>query len=120
MSGFEITKDGEIKFEGKTITQIKVEGKRFFDGSTKLASKNIPAGVLDKIEVLKNHDEVAQLGGVRDNSENVAINIKLKEGKKNFWFGDLMAGGGLDERYIFHPKLFYYSPKKSINVITDF
>ncbi|MCK0132158.1 carboxypeptidase-like regulatory domain-containing protein [Flavobacteriaceae bacterium F08102] len=120
MPGFEVTKDGDIKFEGKKITTITVEGKRFFDGSSKLASKNIPAGVLDKIEVLKNHDNISQLSGVRDNSENIAINIKLKEGKKNFWFGDLMAGGGPDERYILHPKLFYYSPKKSINVITDF
>lgn len=120
LPGVEVTKNGTIKVEGKEVKTIKVEGKRFFDGSTKLATKNIPAKVLDKIQVLKNQDEIRQLSGVRDNSENVAINIKLKEGKKNFWFGDIETGGGYDERYMVHPNLFYYSPKKSINVISDF
>ncbi|WP_232829131.1 TonB-dependent receptor [Aureibaculum luteum] len=120
LPGVEVTKDGEIKVQGKVVNTIMVEGKRFFDGNTKLATKNIPANVLDKIEILKNHDNVAQLSQLRDNSENVAINIKLKEGKKNFWFGDVMIGGGPSERYIIHPKLFYYSPKKSVNIITDF
>ena len=97
-----------------------VEGKDFFDGDTKLATKNIPADALDKVQVLKNYDEVGQLRNVRSNEDNIAINIKLKEGKKNFWFGEVTAGVGPDERYIAHPKLFYYSPKGSINIITDF
>lgn len=62
--------------------------------------------------------------GLGNDQDNVAINIKLKEGKKNFWFGEVTAGGGLvgdDEAgYLIHPKLFYYSPKYSINLITDF
>ena len=48
------------------------------------------------------------------------INIKLKEGKKNFWFGEITAGLGPEERYIANPRLFYYSPEYSINIITDF
>ncbi|MEP7094874.1 MAG: TonB-dependent receptor, partial [Flavobacterium sp.] len=58
-----------------------------------------------------------------NDQDNVAMNIKLKEGKKNFWFGDMTAGigvGELDSRYIINPKLFYYSPKYSINLITNF
>jgi len=119
LPGVEVDADGGIKVEGKTVTKLMVEGKDFFDGDTKLGSKNIPADALDKIEVLRNYNEVGQLKGLENNEENVAMNIRLKEGKKNFWFGDLSAGAsiGEGERYIVNPKLFYYNPKYSLNVI---
>lgn len=120
LPGVEVNDDGEIEVEGKTVSKIMVEGKDFFDGDTKLATKNIPADALDKIEILKNYDEVGQLKSIRNNEDNIAINIRLKEGKKNFWFGEVTAGVGLEDRYLVHPKLFYYNPKYSINIITDF
>ena len=63
LPGVEVTEDGEIEVEGKTVTKVMVEGKDFFDGDSKLAVKNIPANALDKIQVLKNHNEVGQLKG---------------------------------------------------------
>ena len=119
LPGVEVTEDGEIEVEGKTVQKVMVEGKDFFDGDSKLAVENIPSDAVTKIEVIKNFSEVGQLQNVTNNDDNIAINIKLKEGKKSFWFGDISAGLGLDERYLVHPKLFYYSPKKSINIITD-
>jgi len=122
LPGVEVNKDGVIEVDGKTVSKIMVEGKDFFDGDTKLATKNIPADAIKKVEVLKNYNEVSQMRGLGDDSDNVAINIKLKEGKKSFWFGEVTAGAGEgnnEARYLAHPKLFYYSPKKSINVITD-
>lgn len=119
LPGVEVNDDGEIEVDGVTVRKVMVEGKDFFDGDSKLATQNIPANALDKIEVLKNYDEVSQLKSVRNNEESIAINIRLKEGKKNFWFGEVTAGGGPDDRYIVHPKLFYYSPKYSVNIITD-
>jgi len=123
LPGVEISEDGEIEVEGKAVSKVMVEGKDFFDGDSKLATKNIPADAVDKVEVLRNYNEVDQMRGLGNDSDNVAINIKLKEGKKNFWFGEVTAGGGIaddKERYLVHPKLFYYSPKYSINLITDF
>ncbi|MEY8780542.1 carboxypeptidase-like regulatory domain-containing protein [Allomuricauda sp. XS_ASV26] len=119
LPGIEVSDEGEIQVEGKTVTKVMVEGEEFFDGDSKLASKNIPANALSKIEVLRNYSEVSQLGGVTNNQDNVALNIKLKEGKKKFWFGEVTGGFGLDERYIAHPKLFYYSPDFSVNILTD-
>ncbi len=122
LPGVEVNSDGDIEVEGKKVSKIMVEGKDFFDGDTKLATKNIPADAIKKVEVLKNYNEVSQMRGLGDDSDNVAINIKLKEGKKSFWFGEVTAGIGEGDdktRYLAHPKLFYYSPKKSINIITD-
>lgn len=124
LPGVEINADGQIEVEGKVVNKLMVNGKDFFDGDSKLATKNIPSSAVDKIQVLRNYSEVGQLSGVQNNQDNVAINIKLKEGKENFWFGDVTAGGGVapspnDELYLVQPKLFYYSPKYSINVIGD-
>ena len=127
LPGIEVNADGEIQVEGKTVQKVMVEGKDFFDGDSKLATKNIPADAVDKVEVLRNYNEVDQMRGLGNDQDNIAINIKLKEGKKNFWFGEVTAGAGVGDtygdengRYLAHPKLFYYSPKYSINLITDF
>ncbi|WP_405383876.1 carboxypeptidase-like regulatory domain-containing protein [Maribacter sp. LLG6340-A2] len=119
LPGIEINDDGQIEVEGKTVSKVMVEGKDFFDGDSKLAVENIPANALSKVEVLRNFNEVSQMKGLTNDDDNVALNIKLKEGKKNFWFGEITAGYGPEDRYLAHPKLFYYSPKYSINIITD-
>jgi hypothetical protein len=122
LPGVEINDDGQVEVEGKVVSKVMVDGKDFFDGDTKLATENIPANAVDKVQVLKNYAEVGQLSGVTNNQDNIALNIKLKEGKKNFWFGNVTAGGGSSEDnglYLVQPKLFYYSPKYSVNIIGD-
>ena len=123
LPGVEVTADGQVQVEGKNVSKLLVEGKPFFEGDTKLGVKNIPSDAVDKIQVLRNFNEVGQMRGLENNNEDVAINIKLKKGKEKFWFGDVTLGGGTIERenteagYLANPKLFYYSPKTSINFI---
>ncbi len=122
LPGVEINEDGQVEVEGKVVNKLMVNGKDFFDGDTKLATKNIPSKAVDKIQVLRNYSEVGQLRSVTNNQDNVALNIKLKEGKESFWFGTVEAGGGVspdNELYLLQPKLFYYNPKYSINFIGD-
>ncbi|MGY3793427.1 carboxypeptidase regulatory-like domain-containing protein [Aquimarina sp. 433] len=123
LPGVEINEEGQVEVEGKVVNKLMVNGKDFFDGDTKVATKNIPSKAVDKIQVLRNYAEVGQLRGVTNNQDNVALNIKLKEGKESFWFGNVTVGGGAstDEGlYVVQPKLFYYSPKYSVNFIGDF
>ena len=122
LPGVEVNDAGEIEIEGKRVEKVMIDGKDFFDGDSKLATKNIPSNAVDKIQVLRNYSDVGQLSGVQNNQDRFAINIKLKEGKKNFWFGDILAGAGSapDENlYLLQPKLFYYTPKYTINIIGD-
>ena len=122
LPGVEVTDDGEIEVEGKVVSKVMVEGKEFFEGDSKIASKNIPSSAVDKVEILKNYADVGQLSSVQNNQDNIAINIKLKKGKDKFWFGTVTAGAGdspIEDLYLFQPKLFYYSPSYSINVIGD-
>lgn len=104
--------------QGKRVTKVLVENKQFFTGDSKLAVNNIPADAVNEVEILENYSEVAILKGLED-SDDVAMNIKLKEDKKKFWFGDIEVGIGVTDRKVIHPSLFYYSPKRSMNFIGD-
>jgi len=122
LPGVEINEDGQVEIEGNVVNKLMVDGKDFFDGDTKLATKNIPSNAVDKIQVLRNYSEVGQLSSVTNNQDSFALNIKLKQGKRNFWFGNIAVGGGtsVDEAlYLAQPKLFYYSPKFTLNFIGD-
>jgi len=123
LPGVEINEDGQVEIEGKVVNKLMVNGKDFFDGDTKIATKNIPSNAVDKIQVLRNYSEVGQLSSVTNNKDNFALNIKLKEGKENFWFGSINSGGGYSAEdkglYLLQPKLFYYSPKVTFNFIGD-
>ena len=117
MPGIEVNDEGRIEVEGKEITKITVEGKDFFDGDSKLATQNLPANAVGKVEVLRNFSEVNQLRSVTNNEDNIAINISLKSGNDKFWFGELMGGVGNDDRFIAVPKIFYYSKDLSVNLL---
>ncbi|WP_240338065.1 carboxypeptidase regulatory-like domain-containing protein [Gelidibacter japonicus] len=118
LPGVEVDRAGNVTVQGKKVTKVLVENKTFFTGDSKLAVNNIPADAVDKVEILDNYNEVAMLKGLQDN-EDMAMNIKLKEDKKKFTFGDLEAGAGIKDRYVIHPNLFYYSPKTNVNFIGD-
>ncbi|MGB0837742.1 MAG: carboxypeptidase-like regulatory domain-containing protein [Flavobacteriaceae bacterium] len=127
LPGVEVDDNGEVEVEGKKVTKVLVNGKEFFDGDTKVATQNIPADAIAKVEVLKNYSEVGAVSKVRNNEDNIALNIKLKTGKEKFWFGDVSAGAGASEtdpneevKYNIKPKLFYYSPNSSVNLLTNF
>ena len=118
LPGFEVDDNGEVKVQGKKVDKVMVDGKNFFDGDTKLATKNLPANAVDRVQVLKNFNEVGPVRGL-DNDETLALNIQLKDDKKNLVFGDLSAGTGPQERYLGHANAFYYSPKVNLNLIAD-
>src|SRR5690606_20842800 len=123
LPGVQVNADGEVEVEGKRVSKLMVEGKDFFDGDTKLGVQNIPADAVDKVQVLRNYNEIRALKGVENNEESIAMNIKLKDGKKNFWFGDVTAGIGVaheDTRFIANPKLFYYNPEFSVSLLSNF
>jgi hypothetical protein len=118
LPGVEVDREGNVMVNGKKVTKVLVENKPFFTGDSKLAVNNIPADAVAKVEILDNYNEVAMLKGLQD-SEDMAMNILLKEDKKKFVFGDVEVGAGIEDRYLLHPNLFYYSPKTNLNFIGD-
>ncbi len=118
LPGVEVDKNGTVTFQGKKVNELQVENKPFFGGGTKLGVQNIPADAVDKVEFLDNFNDVGFMKEVSD-SEKLVMNIKLKEDKKKFLFGDVYAGYGLQDFYLGHAALFYYSPKINVGYIGD-
>ncbi|MEO0059866.1 MAG: hypothetical protein RLZZ312_1513, partial [Bacteroidota bacterium] len=120
LPGVEVDKKGNVTVQGKRVTQMLVENKSFFGGGSKLAVENIPADAIEKIEVLDHFSQVGFLKKVSD-SDELAMNVKLKADKKKFVFGDLEAGApvAFSKQHLLHAALFYYSPKTNLSFIGD-
>lgn len=96
LPGVEVESDGTITANGETIKKITIDGKTFFLDDPQLASKNIPAKMIEKIKVVEKKSDQAQFTGIDDGEEETVIDLSLKPGMLDGWFGNLMAGGGHD------------------------
>jgi hypothetical protein len=90
----EVDKAGGITVNGKKVTKVFVNGKEFFTGDPMMATKNLPADAVDKIQVYDRKSDQAMFTGIDDGSEETAINLKLKKDRNKSTFGKLNAGAG--------------------------
>jgi hypothetical protein len=111
MPGIEVEQDGSIKAQGEEVKNVLVDGRRFFGNDPKMATKNIQADAVDKVQVYDRKSETAEFTGIDDGSRERTINLQLKPDKKGGIFGYASgAGGGPDDRY---------DTKLSLNQFTD-
>ena len=96
MSGVEVDKDGKVTVNGEQVTGIRVDGKKFFGDDVQSATKNIPADMIDKVQVIDEKSEMSKLTGFDDDDGERIINLKLKENKKKGLFGNFSLGAGAD------------------------
>ena len=96
LPGVEVAADGSITANGETITKIMIDGKPFFLDDPQLASKNIPAKMIEKIKVVEKKSDQALFTGIDDGEEEMVIDLSVKPGMMDGWFGNTMVGGGHD------------------------
>ena len=96
LPGVEVGTDGKITVNGQAITKIRVNGKKFFNDDLEMATKNIPAEVVDKVQVLDQKSDMALLTGFEDNDTEHIINLTFKPNRRKGTFGNITGGGGLD------------------------
>ncbi|MGM0636601.1 MAG: outer membrane beta-barrel protein [Bacteroidota bacterium] len=99
LPGVEVSNSGEIKVNGQDVSRILVNGKEFFGDDPKIATKNLPKEIIDKIQVVDTKTREEEFTGKAGDSENKTINIELEEDKDKGYFSRLTAGGGTDGRY---------------------
>ena len=99
LPGVEIGSDGKITANGKEVKKILIDGKEFFSDDPTVASKNIPADMINKLQVIDRKSDLARLTGVDDGEDETVINLTVKKGMNNGWFGTVNAGYGTDKRY---------------------
>lgn len=120
LPGVEVAKDGSIKAQGETITRVRVDGKDFFGSDPLLATKNLPADMVDKIQVIDMLSDQAQFTGVDDGNREKIINITTKKGMKNGYFGNSSAGYGSDDRYDVNLNVNKFKDEQQFSVIGQF
>ena len=96
LPGFDVSDDGSITINGKTVNKITIDGKTFFLDDPQLASKNIPAKVISKLKVIDKKSDQAEFTGIDDGEEETVIDLSVRPGMMKGTFGNVMAGGGHD------------------------
>ena len=96
LPGVEVEADGSITANGETISKITIDGKTFFLDDPQLASKNIPAKLIERVKVVEKKSDQAIFTGIDDGEHETVIDLTMKPGMMQGWFGNIMGGGGHD------------------------
>ena len=116
LPGVEVGTDGSIKVNGQSIKNIRVNGKKFFEGDIEMATKNIPAEMIDKIQVLDQKSDMAQMSGFEDGNTERIINLTFKANRRKGVFGNFTVGGGSDV-YDDQPRNFRYDSNAMLSIM---
>ncbi|MEM9391554.1 MAG: TonB-dependent receptor [Bacteroidota bacterium] len=117
LPGVEVDQDGNIKAHGEDVNKVLVDGKEFFGDDPKIATKNLPADVVNKVQVFDKLSEMAEFTGVDDGERNKTINLALKEDKKKGYFGKVTGGYGSDERYVTKGNVNRFTKKMQLSAL---
>ena len=118
LPGLSIDDNGKIKYKGKKIDDVLIEGDEFYGNQHQLATENIKSDMIEKIELLKNFKNLSSIVGF-DNTSRTALNISIKDAYKNTIKGDLDAEYGYKKRYRQHNNIYNFASKVKINFISD-
>lgn len=119
LPGVEVGSDGKITAQGKEVTKILVDGKEFFSDDAKVASRNIPVDMVDKLQVIDRKSDLARLTGVDDGEDETVINLTVKKGMKQGWFGNATIGYGTDGRYSGNMMINRFVNDNQFSIIAD-
>ncbi len=111
LPGVEVDRAGNIKAMGEDVRKVFVDGKEFFGNDPKVATKNLPADAVEKVQVFDKKSEESEFTGIDDGTRDKAINLVLKDDKKNGVFGHVKGGYGTDNHYQGGAKLYRFTDK---------
>lgn len=117
LPGAEIDEDGNIKINGKEITKIMVEGKEFFGGDVKTGLKNLPVNMIEKLKTYDKKSDMARITGIDDGEEETVLDLKVKKGMNQGWFGNADLAAGTHDRYSGNVTLNRFEDGTQISII---
>ncbi|TAH41610.1 MAG: hypothetical protein EYC69_08215 [Bacteroidetes bacterium] len=117
LPGVEVDRAGNVKAQGEDVQKVLVDGKEFFGNDPKIATKNLPADAVDKVQVYDKKSEEAELTGVDDGIRSKTVNLLLKSNKKSAWLGEMNAGLGTDDHYQLAAKAYRFTRKNQFAVL---
>lgn len=120
LPGAEVSSDGTIKINGKTVKKILVEGKEFFGSDKSMAMKNLPSEIVDKVKTYDKQSDMAKMTGIDDGEEETVIDLTIKKGMKKGWFGNFDLAGGTEDRYSVGGMLSRFSDSNQVSLMGNY
>lgn len=117
LPGAEIDKNGNLLINGKKVTKVMLDGREFFGGDPKIAIKNLPKDIIERLQVMDNKSREQRFNKTATGNEDLALNLTLKKEAQKGWFGKASAGYGSDDRYEANAMLNYFNQSRQINFI---
>ncbi|WP_284651434.1 outer membrane beta-barrel protein [Flavobacterium terrisoli] len=117
LPGVEITPEGKITVNGQEVNNILVNGKPFFGKDGKIATQNLPADIIDKVQVVDTKTKAEEISGESSGSKEKTINLTIQEDKNKGFFGKVTAGTGSDKRYESSILMNYFKGERKISVL---
>ena len=112
-----VREDGKIKTQGEEVKKILVDGKEFFGEDPDIALKNLPADMIERIQIYDRMSEQAQFTGFDDGQSSKTINIITRSDRQRGQFGKLYAGYGTEERYLTGGNVNLFKQQQKISII---
>ncbi len=117
LPGIEVENDGTVKAQGENVQRVTVDGREFFGRDPKVATRNLPADAVDKVQVFDKKSDQTLFTGIDDGQREKTINLELKEEKRNGAFGSLMAGAGTTDRLESKASINRFTKKKQLSFL---
>lgn len=117
LPGAEVDDDGNVKINGKEISKIMVDGKEFFGGDVQTGLKNLPVDMIEKLKTYDKKSDLARITGIDDGEEETVLDLTVKKGMNQGWFGNVDVAGGTEKRYMGRAMVYYFYDKTQVSLI---
>lgn len=119
LPGVQVDKSGTVTAQGKEVTKVKVNGKEFFNGDVRTATRELNADMVDRIQIIDDYGDQAAFTGVKDGDPSKTLNIELKKDRNKGYFGNVTAGAGTEERYLASVSLNRFNNTRQISLLAN-
>ena len=99
LPGVEVDRDGNVTAQGKQVTKVRVNGKDFFGGDVKTATQNLPADVLQNVQIIDDYGDQANITGIKDGEPEKILNFTIRPDRNKGYLTRGTVGVGNKERY---------------------
>ncbi|NVK93653.1 TonB-dependent receptor [Bacteroides sp. L10-4] len=117
LPGAEIDDEGNVKINGKDLSKIMVDGKEFFGGDVKTGLKNLPVDMIEKLKTYDKKSDLARITGIDDGEEETVLDLTVKKGMNQGWFGNADVAGGTEDRYMGRFMLNRFVDKTQVSIV---
>jgi len=112
-----VIQDGKVTARGQDVKRVRVDGREFFGDDALATLKNLPADVVDRIQLVEEQSEQARLSGIDDGNREMTMNIVTRPDRRNGTFGRVTAGAGNDGRYQAGGTINLFNPSRRITLL---